>query len=47
MVQKQKTTMYALIAHAFETAEEEKEGGETKHSNIEGKGDLTMKKKRI
>lgn len=41
MSEKQKTTVYALIAQALETAGETS-NGETKHSNIEG--DQTMKK---
>lgn len=46
MSEKQQTAMYALIAHAIETSDEGDDGGDDKieHSNIKGKGDLTMKK---
>lgn len=46
MSEKQQTAMYALIAHAIETSDEGDDDGDDKieHSNIKGKGDLTMKK---
>lgn len=46
MSEKQQTAMYALIAHAIETSDEGGDDGDDKieHSNIKGKGDLTMKK---